>query len=853
MNPQIDFTDPIFVRGLTESLVQEGYTEDQINTALGGRIKQQNVMKAAQSGIITPSEALTATNYQVDITGLPNNISNEQKSKIKTDLRSEYFTRTKENDFIDVTNNYGKVKTAPDTPAGDVSMIFAYMKLIDPASVVREGEFATAQNTAGVPQQIVNAYNRALKGKRLGDKQRVDFIDSSSALYNQYKSSQKQIDDFYINLAKQEGINPEDLGIGTIGYKEATKEPTGLNLEDIGTVLGTAPQQSVTTPSSRIISETPIDFGEVISGVGTRGYELAVKPVVEGIKGGAETLGVLAYSIYRTLQNNTDEKMGTNTWTSIDEFFEPIVNEKYSDASSAIVNSSINGLATAGAVYDIATLGAGGTSTRALLKGGAKVATQNLAINAPIFGTGNVLNTLRTKENVTIDDLKFAFLDGALGRTFVGPWSGAFGPSPETAGADLVTSLIVPILGAKAYDSLGKKIGSTKSTMSVDEIADSLKKGAGESVTPKLGETAEPMTAVQKAQMKVGKKAKNILKGEAGKTAGTLLVPDKKSISNSEKLAQQYIKMTESNTVYGMAKEMPEIVNTSGNYIDDAVKNWDKSHAALDAMDIQNQIRNQLIKTSEGMANPANVDKVVDEISNQFGNGQYATLTQTNNARKYLNKSISRNWFSQGMPVDTNTNEINSLKFTASQILKDLIIDTPDAAKIGDAVELQHLALSAEPLLSNKFFKDVGTQSGFPTSFKSFILNSLKSLDVFSLVERGKISAVRRLTDVGVPNLDLGTTGKVLGASDTNAVNPIKQILQDESGSANWGAEIGRSTAKSKGLTTKEIINNRLKVLSGKEQAFINQGRYPPTNMRDKKVWDNLMKSRLKLLNGKLS
>jgi len=39
--------------------------------------------------------------------------------------------------------------------------------MLDPGSVVRESEFATAQNAAGVPDQVRNMYNKVLSGTRL--------------------------------------------------------------------------------------------------------------------------------------------------------------------------------------------------------------------------------------------------------------------------------------------------------------------------------------------------------------------------------------------------------------------------------------------------------------------------------------------------------------------------------------------------------------------------------------------------------------------------------------------------------------------------------------------------------------
>lgn len=134
---------------------------------------------------------------------------------VASDLRAEYNRQTTANKFIDVTNSYGKMLNTPDTAAGDVSMVFAYMKMLDPGSVVREGEFATVENTAGIPEQVVNAYNKALRGRRLSAKQRAEFMEAAAQVYRQYQNTQQQIDAFYSGLAQQYRVDPSLLGIGT--------------------------------------------------------------------------------------------------------------------------------------------------------------------------------------------------------------------------------------------------------------------------------------------------------------------------------------------------------------------------------------------------------------------------------------------------------------------------------------------------------------------------------------------------------------------------------------------------------------------------------------------------------------
>ena len=74
-----------------------------------------------------------------------------------------------------------------------MSMIFTYMKILDPTSVVREGEQATAKEAGAVPDIVLNLYNKAVTGQKLTTKQRADFVQTGTQLYN---TNIKQFDAF---------------------------------------------------------------------------------------------------------------------------------------------------------------------------------------------------------------------------------------------------------------------------------------------------------------------------------------------------------------------------------------------------------------------------------------------------------------------------------------------------------------------------------------------------------------------------------------------------------------------------------------------------------------------------------
>jgi hypothetical protein len=126
-------------------------------------------------------------------------------------LRSQYLTQTQP--YTGIAQAFNKISAAAKDPsaAGDLSLIFGYMKILDPASVVREGEFATAQNAAGIPTQVSNMYNKVLSGERLSEVQRTDFVNQAR---NLVKSQKGQLDNFnsvYKDIATNYRLDPEKI------------------------------------------------------------------------------------------------------------------------------------------------------------------------------------------------------------------------------------------------------------------------------------------------------------------------------------------------------------------------------------------------------------------------------------------------------------------------------------------------------------------------------------------------------------------------------------------------------------------------------------------------------------------
>lgn len=157
----------------------------------------------------------------------------------------------------------------PNTTAqDDLAMIFSFMRALDPASVVREGEFATAQNAAGIDTRITNYYNRLVSGERLSPEQRRQFGQTADTLYKAEREQYNQRALQYRDLAGRQGIDPE-----VVARRYVDDQP--------------APTAQGATPNSTERPQGAIEFGN--TGGAPVGAEAYQQEIETGIRNGTIT------------------------------------------------------------------------------------------------------------------------------------------------------------------------------------------------------------------------------------------------------------------------------------------------------------------------------------------------------------------------------------------------------------------------------------------------------------------------------------------------------------------------------------------------------------------------------------
>ncbi len=177
--------------------------------------------------------------------------------KLEQDLRKEYTSTPVFKRYDDVRASYDRIQTSStrDTGAGDIGVIFGFMKMLDPASVVREGEFATAENSSGIPDYVRNLYNKAISGERLTPGQREEFVSLSEGLYMQEVGKVDETNAYYSDIANAHGFDPARIVQKPKLYPARPK--AGVN--DIGPV---APAPNAPTPNAAITATIPTISGK---------------------------------------------------------------------------------------------------------------------------------------------------------------------------------------------------------------------------------------------------------------------------------------------------------------------------------------------------------------------------------------------------------------------------------------------------------------------------------------------------------------------------------------------------------------------------------------------------------------
>lgn len=180
----------------------------------------------------------------------------------EAELRKEFQSQSK--NFQQVRDSYNRINASAQstTPAGDLSMLYNYMKMLDPGSVVRESEFASAATAKPLMERLGlswDAVRSVWGGKKMTPGQRADFLNRANQLYNTEAQQHGQRVKEYQRLSTESGLNPSHVitDMGAIGQAPPAQAPTpaGQGRYSEGVPSGSAPTGQGGAPAIGTISK----------------------------------------------------------------------------------------------------------------------------------------------------------------------------------------------------------------------------------------------------------------------------------------------------------------------------------------------------------------------------------------------------------------------------------------------------------------------------------------------------------------------------------------------------------------------------------------------------------------------
>lgn len=151
-----------------------------LGTAFNGSAWQNGDLGALLSGLTIDSEAYSNGNIMIDANGNavgtaatitdPNSIS---------DAQLDYDSKAEIKNYKEVLNYYSTIEDSMDGGASDVDLIYSYMKILDPTSVVREGEVLMLQNSQNLSQKTLGWFNKVQNGGYLPQEVRLEMLQST--------------------------------------------------------------------------------------------------------------------------------------------------------------------------------------------------------------------------------------------------------------------------------------------------------------------------------------------------------------------------------------------------------------------------------------------------------------------------------------------------------------------------------------------------------------------------------------------------------------------------------------------------------------------------------------------------
>ena len=171
----------------------------------------ENLMQIEQFSMDERRLDLNRQKFALELSKLSDpQLTPEQKATIEKGLRGEYIKLTA--DFKVIGESFQTIMAGAEDPtaASDLSLIFNFMKMLDPESVVRESEFNTAKGIGSASEAIKNKIFSLWDGEQL-KVTRPQFLQQAMEIYNARIPGYERTGREYREIAGRQNVDPLNI------------------------------------------------------------------------------------------------------------------------------------------------------------------------------------------------------------------------------------------------------------------------------------------------------------------------------------------------------------------------------------------------------------------------------------------------------------------------------------------------------------------------------------------------------------------------------------------------------------------------------------------------------------------
>jgi hypothetical protein len=195
--------------------VQADYENRQQKADLDKKAQDLGLTAAQKNKVLAETSKLSAETKKIalELAALEasGGVDPSKKFDQEEKLRKEFTARTKVFNELDSTFSNLKASEQAGTGPGDIALITGFMKMLDPGSVVRETEFATARDTAGLFTKLENSLQKLQNGEFLKPAQRKEYINLAEKYYDAAKQKANIEKQSISKVVTNYKLNPDNV------------------------------------------------------------------------------------------------------------------------------------------------------------------------------------------------------------------------------------------------------------------------------------------------------------------------------------------------------------------------------------------------------------------------------------------------------------------------------------------------------------------------------------------------------------------------------------------------------------------------------------------------------------------